>query len=104
MKNVFDSSVSIIVGITAVVLLDKQLGGFTSVQFTRILHNDYAKLALLFGAAYAANGAKVIPALFAMYIYFAFKTIIKPALFDGLLQSNQEEEEADDAWNDSTVD
>jgi hypothetical protein len=74
MKTWLLSIVPIVVGITALTVLDGQLGQLSPKDFQKLFTNPYLRGATLFGAAYAANGARLWPALTAIYVYFLIVT------------------------------
>tara|TARA_B100000989_G_C19339854_1_gene384508 strand:+ start:294 stop:674 length:381 start_codon:yes stop_codon:yes gene_type:complete len=65
------SIIPAIVGICAMTVLDAQLGNITRDQFERIFKNQWLRGLTLFGGAYAANGGRIFPAAFAVYVYFS---------------------------------
>ncbi len=65
------SIIPIIVGVTALTVLDGQLGNLSPDAFKRLFTNPYLRAATLFGAAYGSNGARFWPAFFAIYVYFS---------------------------------
>lgn len=59
-----------LVGVTVALILDTQLGNVSDRLLDRVAQNVYFRCLVLFGAAYAANGQKILPGLVAVYVYF----------------------------------
>lgn len=65
------SIIPTIVGICTLTVLDEQLGNLSRERFERLFKNKALRALTLFAAAYAANGNRVLPAVVALYLYFA---------------------------------
>ena len=70
------SILPVVVGATALLVLDGQLGNLTPDVLRRLFQNPLLRGATLFGAAYTGNGGKILPALLTSYIYlFLYKSV-----------------------------
>ena len=90
LKPVLVSFVPIIVGMTTLTLLDAQLGNITVHQFNALFKNKVLRAITLFGAAYAANGCKLIPAVIAVYVYYAIVSSLDKPLPPKKRESTEE--------------
>ena len=71
---ILNSVVPCVVGLAALMLVDDNLPHLNNSQIKTWTSKLEVKLTVLFGAAYAANGAKIIPAIIALYIYYLLST------------------------------
>lgn len=71
---ILNNVVPCVVGLAALMLVDDNLPYLNNPQIKMWTSRTEVKLAVLFGAAYAANGAKILPAIIALYIYYLLST------------------------------
>ena len=68
-KTISETLIPLIVGIAALAILDNSLGNWSQDGFRKIFQHKEVRLVALFGAAYGANGGRLIPAFLAMMLY-----------------------------------
>lgn len=68
-QTISETLIPLIVGIAALTILDNSLGNWSQDGFRKIFEVKEVRLIALFGAAYGANGGRLIPAFLAMLLY-----------------------------------
>lgn len=66
--------IPIVVGLSALAIVDAQLGYLDWKQFKDLLTHPFLRGLTLFGAAYSASGQNMLAAMGATYLYFVIRT------------------------------
>lgn len=67
--SITETIIPFIVGLAALALLDSSLGNWSTDGFRTIFKHKEVRILALFGAAYGANGGRIMPALLAILLY-----------------------------------